>query len=393
MSKKSAKEDDLRNDEILRDDLLAAALVELGLDAAGSTVERAERLEAHYLSLPQPVGWNPKPTSEGGRGAWGLKCKIGAGGCGYHSTADRPFCDFCGDGDGKDEAAEAPSTALAKTPAEDAIEGELVEDGEGLPAPDAEPGGTEQDLDAAVALVNERKRALEAGERGLTGNIWDLGGAVFHIFKGSLYLARKKAGGGPLYPSFGAFCKAEIGMSRTTAELYARIHLNFPRELAQEFGSARLALLLPAAQAQAAEDANAQRLQREPRQILPPLLERARVLSSRDLRTEVKAAAVPTAPATGRARGAEAAAAKRLAAKQPEPERLTVQRQEGAVKLKFYRDEEAARAGDKAKAAKKFADGIVAVEPAVNGVECVYTLVLDAKRGPLLSRRIVRLPS
>jgi hypothetical protein len=91
--------------------------------------------------------------------------------------------------------------------------------------------------------------------------------------------------------------------------------------------------------------------------------------------------------------GAEAAAAKRLAAKQPEPERLTVQRQEGAVKLKFYRDEEAARAGDKAKAAKKFADGIVAVEPAVNGVECVYTLVLDAKRGPLLSRRIVRLPS
>lgn len=395
MSKTKKKTDpDLRNDEQLDEATLDAALREAGLDVQGSPAERAARLEAHYLALSQPADWNPAPHNKGGRGAWHLTCEIRAGGCGYTTTAEQPFCVFCGEG--KEEVqSPPPPAALAVRPPDAAVEGELIEDGEGLPEPDGEPQGTVADLDAAVEIVCTRARALEEGERSLTGNVWDLGCAIFDIFKRSLFVARKKDGGAPLYPSWSAFCKAELRMSSAKADRYMKIAQNFTRELAQDLGPSKLVELLPAAQAQAADEAIALRLGREPRVILAPLLEKARVMPVPDLRAAVKAtmpaAKAPPARSQDRtAKATAAAAAKKLAAKKPEAERVTVQRQEGSVKLRFFQSEKAARDNDAKKAAKKFAEGSVAVEPAVNGVECVYTLRVDAKHGPVLHRKVVR---
>lgn len=393
-SKNKRVTEDLRDDESLDEVSLNEGLVAAGLDVGGTLSERAVRLEAHYLALPEPDGWDESPAAEGGDGSWLLKCKIEDGGCGYTTTAKQPYCVFCGDG--KEEAeekaekdadadAEATSTALAIAAKDNAIDGELIEDGEGLPVPAGDVLGSVADLDAAIDLVNERKRLV-------TGNEWDLGVAIFEIFRRSLYVTRKKAGGSPLYASWSQFCVAELGFSSATANRYMRIATCFTRDLAQDLGPSKLVELLPIAEAQAADEQIAKRLGREPKLLLPPLLERARVLPVNELRAEVRAA-MPSRPQdkpgqTGRATAA--AAAKKNAAKRPEKERVTVQRQEGTVKLRFYLSEKAARAADPKKAAKKLADGVVAVEPAVNGVEVVYTLKSDARYGAVLSRRIVR---
>lgn len=390
-SAKKIDETNLRNDDLLCEVTLDEALREAGLDVGGTAKERADRLELHYLALPKPAGWSEKPYGKGGQGPWLLVCEIGKSGCGYTSTGKQTFCVFCGDG--KDEA-EKKSTELAVRPKDaDAIEGEFMDDegGEGLPSPDAEPSGTAEDLDKAVEAIKARQRALEEGERSVTGNEWDLGVAIFDVFKKNLFVARKKDGGAPLYSSWQQFCKAELGMSSATANRYMRIATNFTRELAQDLGPSKLVELLPAAEAQAADQAIAARLGREPKLLLPPLIERARVLDVRDLRSEVKAAMPASKPPTGKTGNATAAAAaKKNAAKPPEKERLTVQRQEGTAKIRFFLNEKAARENDKTKAAKKFADGIVAVEPAVNGVEVVCTLKMDAQKGPVLVRKIVR---
>lgn len=384
-SKQRTSAVDLRNDEALDDEVLAGALGEADLDAGGTAKERADRLEAHYLALTPPVGWDPKPVNKGGNGSWHLTCEIEAGGCGYTSTARQDFCVFCGDGKPAPEpeiAATSAAMVVAK-PEESVVEAEFLEEENDLPAPDGDPSGTVEDLDRAVDAIN-------ALERNVTGSEWDLGHAIYSVFKRTLYVARKKDGGGPKYSSWAQFCAAELRMSSATANRYMRIAVNFPRELAQDLGPSKLVELLPAAEAQAAEQENAARFGREPKLLLPPLIDRARVLDVRELRVEVRAAVPRPAPATGRAKGAQAAAEKRLAAKQPEPERITVQRQEGVVKLRWFADERAARANDTKKHLKKFAEGMVAIELAVNGVEVVYTLRMDGKRGPILQRVVNR---
>lgn len=387
-TKKATQIDDtnLRNDDLLREATLDEALKEAGLDVGGTLKEKADRLELHYLALPKPAGWSEKPYGKGGQGPWHLVCEIEKSGCGYTSTGKQIFCVFCGDG--KDEA-EKPSTELAVRPKEaDAIEGEFMDDagGEGLPSPSTEAAGSVEDLDVAVQEV----RALE---RDLVGSEWELGRAIFRIFKPSLFVARKKQGGAPLYDSWAQFCKAELNIGVAAANRYMRIAVNFTRELAQDLGAAKLVELLPAAEAQAADEAIAARLGREPKLLLPPLIDRARIVDARELRAEVNA----VLPAKNRslqgrtANATQAAAAKKNAAKPAEKERVTVQRQEGTVKIRFFLNEKAARENDKSKAAKKFADGIVAVEPAVNGVEVVCTLRMDAQKGgPVLVRKIVR---
>ena len=396
MGAKRKHDEDLRNDELLRDDLISEALEEAGLDVEGNTTDKARRLEVHYLALTKPVGWNTEKD-----GTWHLLCEIEKGGCGYSSTAHQTFCVFCGDGQEDQDSGVVPVKAEAGLVVHnkgggEVVDAELIDEGEGLPKPDGEPRGTVADLDAAVAEVNAAMRALEDGERKVVGHEWDLGKKIFDIFRGSLYYARKKDTGAPLYSSWPQFCKAELRLSAASINRYMRIATNFTRELACDLGASKLVELLPAAQAQAADEDIAKRLGREPKVILAPLLARARVLPVADLRAEVRAA-VPTrtAPvegAKGTANATAAAAAKRLAAKKPEAERVTVQRQEGTVRLRFYLDEEAARAGDKKRAAKKFQDGIVAVEPAVNGVEVVHHLVMDGRAGgPVLVRKVVRL--
>lgn len=401
MKKKNVKKSEkdvaeLRNNDLLREDALMAALAEAGLSAEGTVAERATTLEAYYLGQKQPVGWDDRLVTEGGKGAWHLQCMIEAGGCGYHSIATRPHCDFCGDGQAEIGTTAPVDTSAAMTvvsPSSDsAIDGELIEDEGGIPPPGA-PDGSVEELDAAVNAVNEARRALDAGERTVTGYEWDLGQTIFTIFRRTLYVQRKKDGGAPLYSSWPQFCKAELGISSGTANRLMRIAVNFSRELACDLGPSKLAELLPAAEAQAAEDQRAARLGSAPKLILPPLLDRARVVPVADLRVEVKAA-LPASTAgqrgkTGKATAA-AAAKKNGAVKKPEIERVTVQRQEGSIKLRFFQSEEAARAGDKAKVAKKWKEGIVAIEPAVNGVECVYQIRDDVKLGLVLHRKVIR---
>ena len=132
-------------------------------------------------------------------------------------------------------------------------------------------------------------------------------------------------------------------------------------------------------------------LGREPQIILAPLLERARVLPVVELRCEVKAAMpASSGPKDGKTgKATAAAAAKKLAAKPAEKERVTIVRQEGTATLRFYVNERAARAADKTKVAKKFAEGMTAIEPAVNGVETIFVLKMS-NVGLVMSRKIVR---
>ena len=215
--------------------------------------------------------------------------------CGGPSLLSLPVCPYCGTGEtaptadspaasgvqvkaAADEAKAKPAASKAKPAATKAKPA-----GVSKPAAASKPAATEKA--PALPLATSNAAAMKGAAKELdasvkriktlqgdaVGTYWQLGRALFDNYDRGLYKFRVDAKGQPLYKSWAAFCTAELNMSPQLARDVMAVATAFEEADVRKFGITKLKVLV-----------------RVPEEARAKLLEKAGVLSSRELEQRVQ---------------------------------------------------------------------------------------------------------
>jgi hypothetical protein len=369
--------------------VLTKHMLKAGLSIDGSLVELIERMSEHI-------------REKGGELA---DCDVCGGEC---DVAVYTVCPYCGVGE------EEESAGKPKAPYKDSAKVEKLDDDkaaapekpkaekglrkrasqkppdDGKPAakvtalakPKADPEAAKK-LDEAVKTVKEVRDRIDSTTqsfgKAVMGDHWDLGKALYAIFKDDLYTQRVDAATGvPRYKSWNQFVIGELGMSAQQAYKLMNVSLAFTRKQVEEYGVSKLKHLvrLPEAERNAMLEDAAKRLPES--ELAKEVRERAaKSGASATTAADRKRAVKPTAG--GGRKGSKAAAAK--VKPRPLQDKVTIAalltRQTVPLFVKGSVDKRAKRIGDEP----------TGREEMLNGVVCTYKLAMHASGLVLIVER------
>lgn len=183
--------------------------------------------------------------------------------CGAECDGRLPVCPFCGHGDDDDEPAAASSgakteesTVKKRSQAKSAKAAPAKEKAKGKgKAPAKSPevqeaatamvvaGSTELATTATEADLDEQIRTVQSLHNQAVVCYWDIGNALYRIFKERLYVLRRGEDGTPRYKSWSQFVAAEIGISSSHSYRMFEVALMYTREQATQLGITKLSVL------------------------------------------------------------------------------------------------------------------------------------------------------
>lgn len=227
--------------------LVDKALKLLKLPKDGDFEVRVQRLLTHQVEHTDPDNL--------------AQCEPASGGCGGPSdTQVFEACPYCGMADAPEATATTSGVAPAPAAVTPASPPPIGADPKGkasavkkatpkakhlaaVPPPVAHAAElVDKNAISEVALDEALSRVLEAKKAGATC-YWDLGTAVRDIYDRRLYTQRKDAAGKPLYASWDAFVKAELGMNKAHAFRVMDVSKAFSREDFMLVGVTKLSLI------------------------------------------------------------------------------------------------------------------------------------------------------
>ena len=324
-------------------------------------------------------------------------CETCGGECQIEGPETYAECPYCGDGEMKDEngnlvpppvpppAAAKPAPA-AKPAAPAAVPAApLRTRGSAAAAPPqavqkAGPAPVTaaglKALETAVARVKKIedriKTEAERYGRVVYGDHWELGNAVYTIYKDRLYTQRMDpATQQTKYKSWNQFVLSELGMSPTWAYKLMDVAYGFTKEDVEKFGVAKLAHVV--------------RLPEGDRKLLLTDASKALPVSAvakqvqEQMRKGGAAEREPTAAAAAGGRGVRSGSkATKVAAKKKQEKLIDPERKVTVATLLGRQTIPLFAKGKDDKRAKRIADEPVGREEVVNGVVCAYRVVLQA---------------
>jgi hypothetical protein len=360
----------------VKPEVLKQCMKDAGLSVEGTLEQLIERMSEHI-------------TEQGGELA---DCDVCGGEC---DVSKFTICPYCGVG----EDDEAPAALTPKPPVADSAKVEPLKDGDGAKtplaslnqklkkrgakepapkAPEKKPAplakSTEK-LDAAVKQVKTIQQKITADTqtfgRTVMGDHWELGNALYTIFKDNLYALRVDAATGvPRHKSWGQFVIGELGMSTQQAYKLMNVATQFSRKQVEEYGISKLKHLvrLPEAERNELLEDVAKRLPES--ELAKEVRERAKKTGGAapptvaDRKREVQ----PTAG--GPRKGSKAAAEK----KKPRPlqDKVTIAALLTRQTVPLYVK------GSAEKRAKRIGDEPTGREEVLNGVVCTYKLAMHS---------------
>ena len=323
-------------------------------------------------------------------------CETCGGECQIEGPETYSECPYCGDGEMKDEngnlvpppvppsAAVKPTPAAVKPPVATAPAAPLRTRGSAAASPPQavqKPGAAAvtvaglKALETAVARVKkieERiKSEAERYGRVVYGDHWELGNAVYSIYKDRLYTQRMDpATQQTKYKNWNQFVLSELGMSPTWAYKLMDVAYGFTKEDVEKFGVAKLAHVV--------------RLPEGDRKLLLTDASKALPVSAvaKQVQEQIRkggAEREPTAAAAAGGRGVRSGTKATKAAAKKKQEKLVDQERKVTVATLLGRQTIPLFAkGKDDKRAKRIADEPVGREEVVNGVVCAYRVVLQA---------------
>ena len=253
--------------------------------------------------------------------------------------------------------------------------------------PKADPEAAKK-LDEAVKTVKEVRDRIDSTTqsfgKAVMGDHWDLGKALYAIFKDDLYTQRVDAATGvPRYKSWNQFVIGELGMSAQQAYKLMNVSLAFTRKQVEEYGVSKLKHLvrLPEAERNAMLEDAAKRLPES--ELAKEVRERAAKsgASATTAADRVRDAKPGKKSGNPKKRATTVAAAPKKPKPRPLQDKVTIAALLTRQTVPLYVK------GSADKRAKRVADEPTGREEMLNGVTCTYKLVMHASGLVLIVER------